>query len=200
MLGYYIDYKAEWFVELLAKIRDDRVNRVGKIVQKLNALGIDIKAEDITKLASKGSIGRPHVARALIEKGVVSTIQEAFNKYLDIHGPAYVPHFKLTPHEAIDTINKAGGIAVFAHPAVSRKDEMIGELAAHGLSGLEVYYSRHSYFQVRHYLSLAKKFKLLVSGGSDFHGMGTGRDVALGDVKLSDEYFKKIEERGPHGH
>jgi len=194
ILGYFIDHKAAWLLELLKKIRDDRVNRIHKIVEKLKKLGIDIDAGEILKLADLGSVGRPHVARVLLQKGIVKSIQEAFNRYLDFNAPAYVPHFRLSPEEAIRTIIKAKGIPVYAHPAVSRRDEMIPELVAAGLAGIEVYYSRHSDFQVKHYLGIANKYGLLVTGGSDFHGLGTERDVMLGDVKLSDDLFKKLEE------
>jgi hypothetical protein len=194
ILGYFIDHKAPWLLELLTKIRNDRVNRVYKTVEKLKKLGVSIEPDEVLKLSEKGSVGRPHIAKVLMQRGVVSSFQEAFNKYLDYNSPAYVPHFKLTPIEAIKTVIKAGGIPVYAHPAVSNKDEMIPDLVAAGLAGLEVYYSKHSKFQIKHYLELAAKYGLLVTGGSDFHGLGTGRDVSLGDVKLADDLYKKLEE------
>lgn len=199
ILGYYIDYKAKWLKELLLKIREDRTNRIYKIAEKLKKLGIDINAEDILALAEKGSVGRPHVARMLLEKGIVKSIQEAFNKYLDNNAPAYVPHFRLTPAEAVKTIIRAGGIAVYAHPAVSNKDEMIPELVAAGLGGIEVYYKSSERSDAKenekHYKSLAKKYGLLMTGGSDFHGFGTARDVPLGAARLPDDCVSKLEER-----
>jgi hypothetical protein len=194
ILGYFIDYKAQWLKDLLLKIREDRTNRIYKIVEKLNKLKIDISAEDVLKLAEIGSAGRPHVARVLLEKGYVKSIQEAFNRYLDSKSPAYVPHFRLTPVQAVETIKKAGGIPVFAHPAVSNKDEMIPELMVKGLAGIEVFYSKHSDNQLKHYRALAVKYGLLMTGGSDFHGLKTIRDVSLGDFKLKDEYIDKLEE------
>lgn len=194
ILGYFIDYKASWFLELLKKIRDERVSRIYKIVEKLKKLGIEIDPEEIFKLVDLGSVGRPHVARVLLKKGKVKSVQEAFNKYLDCNAPAYVSHFKLSPAEAVKTIIKAGGIPVYAHPGVSAMDEIIPELVSQGLAGIEVYYGKHSDFQIKHYLSLADKYGLLVTGGSDFHGLGTMRDEKLGDVKLSDSYLKKLEE------
>lgn len=194
ILGYFIDYKAPWLLELLAKIRDDRVNRVGKIVDKLNALGVKITKDDIMKLADKGFVGRPHVARALVKIGAVRNIQEAFNRYLDTGGPAYVAHFKLTPAEAVETVLKAGGVPVFAHPGISEKDEIIPELVAKGLAGIEVYYSRHSDQQVSHYRSICEKYGLLLTGGSDFHG-SLVRDIALGAVTVPDSDLEKLEAR-----
>ncbi|MFH1710427.1 MAG: PHP domain-containing protein [bacterium] len=194
MLGYYIDHKAEWLLELLSKIQDDRTNRIHKIIDKLKKLGISISAEDVLKLAGTGSVGRPHVARALLQKGAVKSVQEAFNKYLGYGTPAYVPHFRLTPVQAVQTIIKAGGIPVYAHPAVSNKDEIIPELVAKGLAGIEAYYSKHSDDQTKHYVALAEKYGLLMTGGSDYHGFGTVRDVLLGEVKLPDADVKKLEE------
>lgn len=195
ILGYYIDHKAEWLLELLKKIRDDRVNRIYKIVEKLKKLGINVDTQEILKLADIGSVGRPHVARVLVEKGAVKSIQEAFNKYLDCNAPAYVPHFKLTPFEAVETIVKAGGVPVYAHPAVSCKDEIIPQLVERGLAGIEVYYSKHSDAQVKQYLTIANKYGLLVTGGSDYHGFGTMRDVTLGDIRMSDDDVSKLEAR-----
>lgn len=194
ILGYYIDHKAHWLQELLSRIRDDRKNRIYKIVDKLKKIGVDISAEEILKLAEKGSAGRPHVARVLLDKGLVKSVQEAFNKYLSNDAPAYVPHFRLTPAEAVQTIKKAGGIPVYAHPAVSNKDEIIPELMVNGLAGIEVYYSKHSDYQIRHYKALAEKYGLLMTGGSDYHGFSTVRDVSLGEVKLPDADVRKLEE------
>jgi len=194
ILGYFIDYKVEWLKELLFKIREGRISRIYKIVDKLKNLGINIDSEDVLKLADKGSVGRPHVARMLLQQGKVKSIQEAFNKYLNCDAPAYVPHFKLTPAEAVQTIIKAGGIPVYAHPAVSKKDDIIPELVAKGLAGIEVFYSKHSDDQIKHYQSLAKKYGLLMTGGSDFHGFSTGRDISLGVMKLPDNCIKKLEE------
>jgi len=194
ILGYYIDYKAGWLLELLDRIKNDRVSRIYKMVGKLKNLGIRIDPEEILKLSDAGSVGRPHVARVLLQKGIVRNAQEAFNKYLDYNAPAYVPHFKLTPAEAVKAVVKAGGIPVYAHPGVSAKDEIIPELMAEGLAGIEVYYSGHSDFQVRHYLSLARKYGLLVTGGTDFHGLGTMRDKKIGDIKLADTYLIELEE------
>lgn len=194
ILGYYIDYKAEWLLELLSRIRNDRKNRIYKTAELLKKLGVEIKPEEVLALAEAGSVGRPHVARVLVSKGIVGSVQEAFNKYLNYGAPAYVPHFKLTPEEAVKVIIKAGGIPVYAHPAVSNKDDIIPALVSAGLAGIEVYYSKHSGTQIKRYLSIAKKHGLLVTGGSDFHGFGTVRDVALGDSMLPDRFIRKMEE------
>jgi hypothetical protein len=194
ILGYFLDYKAGWLLELLKKIRFDRVNRIYKMVEKLKKLGVDIEADEILKLVDLGSVGRPHVARVLVQKGKVGSIQEAFNRYLDFNAPAYVPHFKLTPAEAVKTIIKAGGVPVYAHPGISADDGIIPELVKAGLAGIEVYYSKHSDFQVNHYLTIAEKYGLVVTGGSDFHG-SLMRDFSLGQVTVPDELVEKLEAR-----
>jgi predicted metal-dependent phosphoesterase TrpH len=193
ILGYFIDHKDSDFLALLTLIRDDRVKRIYKTTEKLKALGVNIDPDEVIALADdKGSVGRPHIARMLIKKGFVRTMQEAFSRYLDHTGPAYVPHFKLDPFEAVEAIKKAKGIPVLAHPGISPNDGIIDELVPKGLKGIEVYYWRHSAAQVGHYLAIAKKHGLLVTGGSDFHG-SIMRDVQIGDATLPDEEFKKLE-------
>jgi 3',5'-nucleoside bisphosphate phosphatase len=192
ILGYYIDHHAPWLLELLKKIRDARVDRIYKIVEKLKSMGLKIEPEDVLKLSDKGSVGRPHVARAMVNKGIVRNIQEAFNRYLDCNSPAYVPHYNLSPYEAVEVIKQAGGIPVYAHPGISSKDDIIPELVAKGMKGIEVYYSKHSDLQVKHYLALTKQYDLLATGGSDFHG-SLFREGNLGEVTLADEEFRKFE-------
>jgi len=194
ILGYYIDHRSEELVQLLKKIQEDRLHRIDKIVDKLEKAGVDINKDRVLQLAGDGSAGRPHVARVLVEEKRVSTVGEAFEKYLSLGGPAYVPHFKLTPVQAIEMILKVGGVPVLAHPAVSRKDEIIGDLVKAGLKGIEVYYSKHSEETVRKYLGIAKQYGLIVTGGSDFHGKGMMRDVYLGMVKLPDEDVRRLKE------
>src|SRR5207249_4619558 len=143
ILGYYIDHHQPWFQEFLGRLRDGRVNRAAKMVEKLNALGIRIDFARVRALAS-GAVGRPHVARALVEAGVVGSTEEAFEKYLGRNGPAYVERMKLSPPEAVQVIHRAGGIPVLAHPGWGVKDEMITALVETGLEGLEVYYPDHT--------------------------------------------------------
>jgi 3',5'-nucleoside bisphosphate phosphatase len=194
ILGYFMDFQVPWLQELLTKIRSARVERIYKTVEKLQKLGLDIKTEEVLALADdKGSVGRPHIARALIKKGLVRSIQEAFAKYLDHSGPAYVPHFKLTPFEAIKVILKAKGIPVYAHPGLGDNDDIIPDLVLSGLKGIEVYYSRHTPEQKQKYIDMAHNMNLLITGGSDFHG-SIMRDVKIGEGMYPDAEFKKLEE------
>ena len=129
----------------------------------------------------------------MIAEGFVETFSEAFKKYLDFYGPAYVSHYKLLPKEAINLISAAGGLAVFGHPAVSNCDQLIPDLVEAGLAGIEVYYIRHRDYQVKHYLDLVQKHGLLATGGSDYHGIESGREVKLGDHRIPNELVEKLK-------
>lgn len=198
ILGYFIDNKNPELLSVLGKVQEDRVKRIYKIVKKLNALKVDIEPEDVFAISGRKAPGRPHVARALMKLGAVSSFKEAFNRYLDFRSPAYVSHYKLTPGDAVKVIAAAGGIPVFAHPAISNCDEIIPELMADGLKGLEAYYPGYKPEVTERYLGLARKYGLLVTGGSDFHGLDSGREVKLGDLKIPDDLVDKL--RNEHLH
>lgn len=193
ILGYFIDLKNPEFLAALEKVQQGRVKRIYKIVEKLNRLGIDIAAEDALAIAGNKAPGRPHVARALLKRGAVADIKEAFNRFLDSRSPAYVPHYKLTPMEAIKLIVAAGGLPVFAHPLISNADELITEFAGLGLKGLEVYYPGYRPEVIDHYLELAGKLGLCVTGGTDFHGEGSGREIKLGELTITDELVEGLK-------
>jgi len=192
MLGYFIDYKSEKLKATLDKIRDSRVSRIYEMADKLKKLGVNIDPERVLELSAGGSPGRPHVARAMVEAGAVGSIREAFDKYIDSEGPAYVPHFKLTPEEAIKLILGASGVPVYAHPAISKSDKMIPALVSYGLKAIEVYYGGHSQEDTKRYFNLAKKLGLLMTGGSDYHGTQSAREIRLGDVMIPDELVNKL--------
>lgn len=192
ILGYFIDQRNPELTSVLNVIQEDRVRRIYKITEKLKSLGVELKPEEVLALSGKKAPGRPHVARALIKRGAVGSFKEAFRRYLDFRAPAYVSHYKLSPAEAIKLIRQVKGVAVFAHPAVSNCDEIIPELIGEGLRGLEVYYTGHSPQQTKHYLSLARKYGLLITGGSDFHGLDSGREVKLGALTIPDELVEKL--------
>jgi predicted metal-dependent phosphoesterase TrpH len=192
LLGYFVDYNHPDLLAILEKIQEDRVKRIYKIVKRLKSLKVDIEAEEVFAIAGKKAPGRPHVARVLMRRGLVTNFKEAFNRYLDARAPAYVSHYKLAPDDAIRLMVSAGGVAVFAHPGVSRCDALIPELMAAGLRGLEVYYPGHGKEQTRHYLELAGKYGLLVTGGSDFHGAGSGREIKLGEFSIADPLVEAL--------
>lgn len=192
ILGYFIRPETVWFCERLAEIRRSRVERTRKMIGKLNELGIDVKAEDVFALAGRGTVGRLHLARAMLNTGKVNGFREAFNKYIGFAKPCYVPNEHFSPREAIEAISKAGGVPVLAHPGIMDKDEYIPELIGYGLKGIEVYHTDHKGATVRHYEEVAEEYGLLLTGGSDCHGMGKGR-VLLGTVRVPYELVEKLK-------
>ncbi len=193
LLGYFIDWQAGWLREILREIQISRIERIHKIVEKLKSLGIGLEAEDVFKLAGKGTVGRLHVARAILKTGKVKNYKEIFGKYLGFLKPAYVSYVKFSPKEAIETILKAGGVPVLAHPGVMGKDELIPELIAYGLKGIEVYHTDHGNEAKMRYEEIARRHGLLMTGGSDCHGMGKGR-ILLGSVRVPYELVEKLKE------
>src|SRR5262249_35705632 len=147
-----------------------RQQRIREMVDRLNRMNIPLRAESVLALAGCRAPGRPHVGRALVEAGVCASVDEAFERFLKKHRPAWVPKFKVSAQHAIDLVHEAGGLAVLAHPGLNRKDEVIPQLALDGLDGLECYHSKHSPAAAEHYLQLAQDYNLLVTGGSDCHG------------------------------
>lgn len=192
LLGYFIDWKRDWFQEKLKEIQSLRVDRIHKMVEKLNGLNIKIDSDDVFKLAGKGSVGRLHLAQTMLRKGKIKNLKEAFDKYIGFLKPCYVPNIRFSPKEAIEVILKVGGVPVLAHPDVLGKDEYIPELIEYGLRGVEVYHTDHKSHIVRHYEELAKRFGLLMTGGSDCHGLGKGR-VLMGGIKIPYELVEKLK-------
>ena len=180
VLGYCVDWKAEWFQEFLREQRAERVARVHRIVDRLTELGMPLTAEEVFAICKEGSPGRPHVAQAMIARGYVKSVREAFDRYLHSGGPANVPRRRLTPVEAVGVIRRAGGVPVLAHPGLANRDAMIPELVAAGLAGIETYYPEHSVAQINAYRELCRQHGLVATGGSDYHGSHTGRAATLG--------------------
>src|SRR5256712_9398112 len=184
ILGYYLDHHQPWLQEFLGRLRDGRVNRAAKMVEKLNAMGVRLDFARVRALA-QGAVGRPHVARALVETGVVSTTEEAFEKYPGRNGPAYVERMKLSPPEAGEGFFTTGGDSVLGHPGWGVKDEVIPALAETGLEGLEVYYPDHTPAMVTRYLEIAKRGGLLVYCGDRFLRGGWGTEMRPGGPDMA---------------
>lgn len=188
ILGYFPKlYAYNSIRKELEVIRQGREARNLKIISRLNGLGIDITTEEIKREALGDITGRPHIARVLVNRGFVKSIDDAFDKYLGREGLAYFKRFELKPEEGIQAIRRAGGLPVLAHPVFLRKtydemDKLLGELKGFGLAGIEALYSDHTREDTGNFLRLAIKHELIVTGGSDFHGsfkpgmeLGTGR-------------------------
>ena len=180
--------------DFLLMIRDARVGRARGMVRKLAELGLPLDWERVLHLAGDAqSIARPHVARALVEAGYVSSTQEAFDKYLNDQGPAYVQRLEVKPREVIDTIHQAGGVIVLSSPEHSKTTPLAPTLAALGLDGIEVYYFDHTDEQKAELLELARHHNLIATGGSDFHGDKTHAE--LGSVYVPPQVLDQLKER-----
>ncbi|MBP2681205.1 MAG: hypothetical protein H6Q78_1068 [Candidatus Krumholzibacteriota bacterium] len=195
ILGYGVDPNHREFQDMLRRFRETRHNRGLKIIEKLNALGVPIAAEDVLRKSGKGALGRPHVAAVLVEKGIVSTPGEAFDKYIAEGGPAYVPKYKMTPTEAIQYIRMAGGLAFIAHPGIFlENEEEIFTLLGEGFDGIEVHHPKHTPDIARRLGAIAQERGLLTSGGSDFHGFA-GRDMPIGALDIPYAVLTAIKKR-----
>ncbi|OGW83331.1 MAG: hypothetical protein A2987_01120 [Omnitrophica bacterium RIFCSPLOWO2_01_FULL_45_10] len=193
VLGYFIDWKKDWFQKKLKEIQEWRVGRVYKMVDKLKDCNIKLDPKEIFNLAGKGSVGRLHVARAILKAGKVKTLKEAFDKYIGFLKPCYVLDIRFSPQEAIDIILKVGGIPVLAHPYIIGNDTYIEEFITYGLKGIEVYHIEHKNSVVKRYESIARQHNLLMTGGSDCHGLGKGR-ILMGSVKVPYELVDKLRD------
>ncbi len=201
VLGFFMDYTDPDLSATLAHFRASRETRAKKIVAKLASLGISIDWERVQQLAGDGTIGRPHIAQAMLEQGYITSLREAFNKYIGRTGPAYVEREKMTPPEAVKLILKARGLPVLAHPFSTKNPEhWVARLKRAGLCGLEAYYADHTPEDTEHLLQLAAKYALVVTGGSDFHGLESGIGAPLGGVEVPEEAANRLialaEKRG----
>ena len=195
ILGYFFDYKNPNFLKKLNDMQNSRVGRMEEMINKLNALGVnDITLEEVCALAESKSVGRPHLAQLLKEKGWVKDIREAFDKYLADNASAYVPKFKQTPEEAINLIHEVGGVAVLAHPMLTNVDQLISGFVQSGLDGIEVYYHCATNTTVTFYEGLAKKYGLLMTGGSDAHG-DAKKHTYVGKVKIPYDIVEKLRDK-----
>jgi 3',5'-nucleoside bisphosphate phosphatase len=175
VLGYFLEYERPAFQATLRTLRDARISRGQRMVELLNEQGVHVAWERVREIA-QGSVGRPHVAKALLEAGYVQTIGEAFDKYIGNGKSAYVPRYKLTPVDAVRLIDSANGLPTVAHPitlpGLQELRNWLPELCSVGLVGLETYYGPYTNEQVQSLLALADEFDLIPTGGTDFHGPG----------------------------
>ena len=172
ILGYFMDTNNADFQNLMKSQQEARVKQTNEIIELLSKkAGIRIKFEDIKSLVAEGgSIGRPHIARAITNAGGVNNVMEAYAKYINDASNVYVQRKTVSPHDACEIIYDAGGIPVFAHPIdVEISDELAKDLTSYGLRGIEAYHRKHSPAMIEHYSSLAEKYGLIITGGYDFH-------------------------------
>ena len=185
VLGYFIDYTSRELLETLKTMRDSRELRAEGMVAKLAALGLPVEWKRVREIAGDGSIGRPHIAQALLEKGHITTIKEAFDKYIAWGGPAYVERAKLNPEEAVELILRANGLPVLAHPLfINDTETLIARLKKSGLIGIEAYYKRYNTEEIIGLLKLANKYDLIATGGSDYHGLDDKAEMMMGGTDV----------------
>ena len=185
ILGYFIDYRNKELERALETLRNSREARARKMIAKLGELGIDVEWQRVKELAGGGSIGRPHIAQAMFERGYIPSFQEAFIKYIGRQGPAYAERERLSPVEAVALVVKSGGLPVLAHPAdIADLEELLIELKQAGLVGLEAYYNGYNRKTINRLVDLADKHGLLTSGGSDFHGLESANEIPIGGVDV----------------
>jgi len=203
LLGYGVDPRSPILLDMTTRLIEGRNDRNPKIINRLNELGVTISMEELEAQANGGVIGRPHVAAILLRKGYVSSIKNAFDKYLAPGGAAYFDKERISPRQAIDMVRQSGGLPVLAHPSQLRTendaqlDRTIKDLADLGLAGVEVIHSDNSEAMVAKYSALANRYGLLKTGGSDFHGTNK-KDISLGTAngrRIPREFFDALVAR-----
>lgn len=193
ILGYGFDINHAGLRRQLDLLKHDRINRIHRMAQKLTTLGYPVEVSHILQIAREATaIGRPHVAKALVENGYFATVSEVFEALLNRDKPGYVPHYKLTPQEAIQLIHEAGGIAVLAHPGLVGDDKQVSMVIDSKVDGLEVFHPKHDAAAILLYSALAQQYGLLITGGSDFHGIPGRFPERLGQFLIPESAAKDL--------
>jgi len=195
MLGYFLRHEDEELQKILREFRMGRLERGRMMVEKLATLGINIEWERVQEIAGEGSVGRPHIALAMVEKGYCKEPKDAFPEYLGRNGSAYVERSKMTPPEAVEMLIRFGAVPVLAHPAyLNDMETTIAELAEAGIVGLEVHYAHFSPETVQQLAGLADRYGLIPCGGSDYHGLGNEGEPLPGTLGPPPETVGLLEE------
>lgn len=193
ILGYFVDHHNAPFVERLDTLRNARWHRGREMVEKLNAVGVPIAFERVLELADGGAVGRPHVARAIIETGAVHSMDAAFGKYLIEGCPGFVPRYKVEPAEAVRMILDAGGVACCGHVGKLKDDALVAKLIDAGMRAIEVCHPDHGPAITRFYTRFAAKRGLIATGGSDAHGFPGGAGTSIGAVTCPYEVVEQLK-------
>lgn len=193
ILGYFINYLDPKLRRNLEELRTSRYERGKKMVAKLSEMGINVEWERVMELAGGGSVGRPHIAQAMLERGYVSSLREAFDNYIGRNGPAYIERKKLTPLDAVRLVVESDGLPVLAHPAdIDPLEPFLLQLKKAGIVGIEIYYNGYSTRTIAQLKSLAKKHALISSGGSDYHGLDTSIGADIGSIHLPQDSVQQL--------
>ncbi len=192
MLGYCMDYKDPIFLEFLGKIRQDRIERLHKMIEALNGHGFNIDPEDVLKFVGDISISRLHIARYMEAKALISNWRVAFKKYIGDTKPCYVSSFRYTSQMVMDAIKNAKGVPVVAHPVVNRLDAILPRLIEEGLQGVEVFHTEQSGSTAKRYKKFAIDNNLIITGGSDCHGDAKGA-MLIGKTSIPYSYVEALK-------
>lgn len=195
ILGYFIDINNENLIKTVEKLNQSRLDRIEEIIFKLQKNNIHITLDDL-QIDLNATVGRSHVANAMVRKGYFENYKSAFVSYLVKGKPAYVKGFKLNYKEAIEVINKSNGIAVLAHPGQIYRslevEKIIKNLKCYGLNGLEVYHPSHNKKATNNFYNISKKHKLIITGGSDFHGNESVKNNNIGSYGINEDLFNRL--------
>lgn len=193
VLGYFIDYRDNNLTSTLDGLRDSRQGRALRMIAKLRDMGMEIQWQSVLELAQGGSVGRPHIAQALLGAGYVTSLAEAFDKYIGRNGPAYAEREKMTPAESVKLITSARGLPVLAHPAdIEDLDKLISELLKAGLVGMEVYYTKYNPKVIKRLLKIAQHYKIVTTGGTDYHHFEDGSETMMGEIQVPSQSVEQL--------
>ena len=195
ILGYFIDRNSYKLQQVLSKMRNARRNRTQKMLEKLIEIyGFSITYDEILNQVQGETIGRPHIARVLVSKGLVRNEKEAFDKYIGTDCPAYVGRYRITPEEAVSLIRDAGGVSVLAHPGLLTAEDSLDKVLKLGIQGIEAYHSKHTQEQSDYYTYMADSHGLVITGGSDCHGDLYNGIPIIGDVSVNTDVINLLRE------
>ena len=195
ILGYLVNLDDPLFHEKLAIFRETRIHRMERMVGKLQNFGFPVNMKMIENIAGAGSLGRPHLATVLVKIGAVQTMGEAFERYIGVGCPAYVPRHKMAPIEAVTLIKSAGGVPILAHPGLNKQEYSWSDLIKAGLAGIEVYHPAHTVEQSNYFGHLAGQKGLIATGGSDYHGPDHKEGNRLGTITVPYSVVEELKKR-----
>ncbi|MBI3317701.1 MAG: PHP domain-containing protein [Candidatus Omnitrophica bacterium] len=194
ILGYGIRPEEAALSAFMARMHSYRKERIQAMISRLRAHGVEVSFEEVQKVAGPGTLGRPHLAEAILKKGIVGSLKEAFERYIGDRAPCFVQGATLTVPEAVEILRQAGGVAVLAHPYRLVQDEWIPELVACGIRGIEAVHSEHPGKITKKYQKIAKEQKLLTTGGSDCHGFRKANGPLIGSTSIPLEWVDRLKE------
>jgi predicted metal-dependent phosphoesterase TrpH len=193
VLGYFIDYANTELAAALDRFRNSRLRRAQAMIGRLKDMDIDIEWRRVQGIAGEGSVGRPHIAQAMLEKKYIESFAEAFDKYIGYGCPAYVERDKMTPAEAVRLIARSGGLPVLAHPnTVTNPEKLVISLKSAGLVGIEAYYKDYKKTEIDKLVEMAERHELITTGGTDYHGIDDETEVMMGGVDVPAESVERL--------